>query len=950
MNDSSVLLLTDIVDSTKVTEELGDEGAALLWESHDRRARSLLAQWRGREIDKSDGMLVLFGSVDDAVGFALKYHESLRGLEPAISARAAVHTGPVLLRHNPAPDVALGAKPLEVDGIAKPLVARLMGIAQGGQTVLSAAALDGMGAAARAMLDAHPWGHWQLKGIHDPVLVYGVGLDATAPAVDTPKAWRVGKRGDIWLPVRTIRHTLPAERDGFVGRAAALMQLTEAFDSGARLVSVLGMGGIGKTRLAQRYGWLRLGDYPGGVWFCDLSAARTIEGIAHAVASGLEMPVAGRDPILQIGHALAGRGDCLLIVDNFEQLTPLAQSCLGRWLDKAATARILVTTREVLGISGEQSLPLDPLSIDESEHLFLRRSHAATGQAPPDTDRPSIRALARMLDGLPLAIELAASRSRVMSAATMLERIGRRFELLVAPGIRRDRQTALRATLDWSWELLSSDERTALAALSAFEAGFPLQAGEAVVSSDPPGVQPLDLIQALLQKSLLRRTSGQRFDLLPTVQEYAAARLLESGLAPGVHLRHAAHYARLSDAMATREHDADADNLVVATRRSLSVARLDLAFGALVGAWAVLKRIGPIRVAAELAKDVARRADEAGHAAAEALLIAGRADCALGRAADAVESLQRGLSASAGQSSLSARIHCALAESLGHLGQTEGAEQHLAQALVLSQGSGDRRVLLETLNERGAWLMHSSRLIEARQCYDQAHALAVAVGDLRWQGGLLGNMGAIEHAMGNQDAARTHYEAALRHAQSSGDRRWEGNTRCNLGLLLQQAGRVADAQAQVEPALLTARHLGIRKLESTVLCNLGLLLDAQDRRAEAAQHYEAAAGVAVDSGDLRTEGQAQGYLGLARAHLSQQALADAAFATGAERLMRARDALSLGLLYCLQAEAAVLNDRHEVFRKAIERASESLRECDAGQESELTHRIAELRTAAASSV
>ena len=271
------LLLCDMVDSTALALRLGDAASAALWAAHDRVARDLLRDWNGLEIDKSDGMLALFARTDEAVGFALAYHRALARLPQAVSCRVGLHVGPVLLRRNHGADVARGAKPLEVDGLAKSIAARVMAVAQGGQTLLSAQALAALQALAPGHRRLQSHGYWQLKGVAEPVRLFEVGDEHTRfePPPDGPKAWRVLRRGTLWLPARQVRHRLPAERDRFIGRQAPLLDLAQRIESGARLVSVLGPGGIGKTRLAVHFAWSWLGEFPGGLWFCDLTAAAT---------------------------------------------------------------------------------------------------------------------------------------------------------------------------------------------------------------------------------------------------------------------------------------------------------------------------------------------------------------------------------------------------------------------------------------------------------------------------------------------------------------------------------------------------------------------------------------------------------------------------------------------------------------------------------------------------
>ena len=402
------LLLTDVVDSTRLAEALGDAAMAAVWTAHDRIARDLLPIWRGREIDKTDGMLLLFDQVADAVGYALAYHRALAARDLPIKARAGIHVGPVTLRPNPAADVARGAKPIEVAGLALPIAARVMSIALGGQTLLSADARLALGVVATAdspRVQSH--GHWRMQGVAEPVELFEIG-ESDAPFATPPdgaKVYRVVRQGELWQPMREVRHSVPAERDSFVGRQDPLQLLARKFEDGARLVSVLGMGGTGKTRLVTRFAWTWLGDYPGGVWFCDLSQARTVDGIHSAVAQGLDVPLGKTDPVVQLAHAIAGRGKCLVILDNFEQVARHAEETLGRWLDRAPLAQFIVTTREVLGIVGEQTLALAPLPGADAAALFLRRAESARqGYAPNADDRAAIEQLVKVLDGLPLAI------------------------------------------------------------------------------------------------------------------------------------------------------------------------------------------------------------------------------------------------------------------------------------------------------------------------------------------------------------------------------------------------------------------------------------------------------------------------------------------------------------------------------------------------------------------
>jgi hypothetical protein len=184
--------------------------------------------------------------------------------------------------------------------------ARIMSAAHGGQVLLSAATAELVRGHLPEGVTLREMGEHRLKGLLNPErLLQVVASDLRA---DFPP----------WL----LGHSLPAERDAFVGRSESLAELARRLNGGARLVSVLGLGGTGKTRLVTRFGWNSLGNFPGGIWFCDLSEARSLDGVLHAVAQGLDVPLGKDDQVIQLGHSIAGRGKCLVILDNFEQVTP----------------------------------------------------------------------------------------------------------------------------------------------------------------------------------------------------------------------------------------------------------------------------------------------------------------------------------------------------------------------------------------------------------------------------------------------------------------------------------------------------------------------------------------------------------------------------------------------------------------------------------------------------
>lgn len=955
MSEVRALLLTDVVDSTALSETLGDTEMGVLWAAHDRLARDLLPIWRGREIDKTDGMLLLFEAAADAATYALAYHRALAGLNPPLKARAGLHVGSVVLRENSAQDVVRGAKPLEVEGLAKPTAARVMSLAQGGQTLLTAEARDALGT---TPLRVQSQGYWRMKGIAEPVELFEIGeADAVfVPPPDAAKSYRVVREGDVWLPARNIRHSLPAERDSFVGRRQTLFELTQRLDAGARLVSVLGIGGAGKTRLVTRFGWSWLGDFPGGVWFCDLSQARSVDGIVFAVAQGLDVPLGKDDPVTQLGHAIAGRGQCLLILDNFEQVARYAEETLGRWLNRASNAQFLVTTREVLGLQGEEVLAVAPLQPKDAVALFLRRAEAAKPGFQPNAEDPKvITQLVSLLDCLPLAIELAAARVRVMPPKVLLSRMSERFKLLSSAGGRQDRQATLRAVFDWSWDLLSLPEQAALAQLSVFEGGFTLESVEAVLdlSAYENAPLPMDALQSLVQKSFVRPVADARIDLLISVKEYAAehlhteGRYLGSGRASlrAAEMRHGAYFAGIDERFATANRGVELDNFVVACRRAAARGEADVATKALERAWAVLRFRGPFRVGVELASVVRHIAGLRGETIALVEWVVGSALGACGKDRDAYmhfeSSLVHARRAGDRRRECRALIDIGFSDTLS--GGAEIARSHLASALAVAREIRDRNLESRAQNGIGNLEEAQGRINEALTHYEVALALAREADDKDLEGSILGNLGNVLGTQGNVEKGRLHMAAALAVARETGNRRLEGNTLCNLGLQHQLTGKLHEALGQLGASLAVARDLGSRLLECIVLCNLGMVCDSLGRIDEAQDHLEAALVVARELGDRRAEGQFLGYLGLHHARQSRFDEARLCLNAGEVLLRAVSDRLSLAILLCGLAETECLKGNTNAAKDALSEADTIADATGVGPDSELGLAIARVR-------
>jgi predicted ATPase/DNA-binding response OmpR family regulator len=307
----------------------------------------------------------------------------------------------------------------------------------------------------------------------------------------------------------------------FVARRCELLAVREALRHGARLLTLVGAAGIGKTRLAIRAAGLSRHAFPGGVWWCDLSEARTRDEIVASVGAVLGVGTAEGGAI---SAALQRRGGALVVLDNFEQIVGHAADTVGRWRAEARESTFVVTSRERLRLDGEDVLVVGPLDDEDGGRLFAERALKAGARWDPDAWADAIAAIVASLDGIPLAVELAAARATLFDPGELRQQLHDPFALLTTS--RRDapaRHTTLRAALDWSWRLLSEDERTLLVQLAVFESGFDWQA---VLAASGAGASESVVLERLVDKSMVRVLPGStsRFALFATIRAYAAER------------------------------------------------------------------------------------------------------------------------------------------------------------------------------------------------------------------------------------------------------------------------------------------------------------------------------------------------------------------------------------------------------------------------------------------
>lgn len=841
------LLYTDVVDSTRTTQRLGDEVATRLWMEHDSRARRLLPQYHGREIGRSDGFLILFQTADDAVRYARHYHAQLADI--GIVARVALHVGPVVMREASDEEVSRGALRTDVEGFSVSVAARVMAMASGGQTLLTSQARRALHAVEQdPSLETRSHGYYRLKGVDEPLEIFEVGIPGQSgflPPPDADKSYRVVREGELWIPVRDIARRIPSERDAFIGRAGDLARVATRFAGGTRLVSLLGAGGSGKTRLAVRYGRSWLGDWPGGVWFCDLSDAISLDGICYEVGRTLGIRLGTGEPVMQLAEAIASRGRCLVILDNFEQVVEHAPDTIGRWLD-ASEAAFLVTTRERLSIPGEVVQEVEPLPLDgPATELFMVRARAANEDFPYDVaTRGLVDQAVEMLDGMPLAIELAAALVPTLSPAALVEGLRDRFAVL---GGRRGpgRQATLRAAIEWSWALLAPWEQVALAQCAIFEGGFTASAAEAVVDLGawPQAPGAAEVVTGLARKSLLRRFTGDgppagadaeeaRFGMYISIQEYARERMHAMGeeAVRTLEERHGRCFASFgSDAAlealsmhgSVLRHRAlrlELDNLVAGARRAIARGEADVAVACYRASWEVISMQGPFGLATGLGEGILR---------------------------------MQGLDVR-----LAALARLTHVEVQTRTTATDGMEASLLQVLEQVRLLGDRLLEGRILGKLGNLCLWASRLEEA---YDHYLAALAAV----WSGGtrllearMLGNLAITAHERGRTDEAAAHYQAALEIEREIGSQRDEAITSCNYADLLGSQGKPDAARAAFTRALALLRDLGDRDTEAVTLQQMGEYEIGEGMVYEGLETLQHALDLARGIGNRRVEGYA----------------------------------------------------------------------------------------------
>jgi predicted ATPase/class 3 adenylate cyclase len=738
-------LFTDIEGSTDLLRDLGVERYAAALATHRRILREAFEPNGGVEVDtQGDAFFVAFVTAAGALAAAAEAQQALAAMP--VRVRMGIHSGEPLVTEE-------GYIGLDVHRAA-----RIAAVGHGGQILVSASTRALVDTAALRSLGEH-----RLKDLTRAEPIYQLG-EGRFP------------------PLRSLNTTnLPVASSELVGRRRELAELTALLRSSVRAVTLTGAGGSGKTRLAVQVGAELVDDFPSGVFFVPLAAIADAELVAPAIKSAVGVHDLGE----------LARRSALLVVDNFEHVLGAAH-VIGEMLASAADVRVLTTSRAPLRVEGEHEYPVDPLPDVDAATLLIERARAVRPGFEPDE---AVGEICRRLDGLPLALELAASRLRSLGSRALLDRLDRRLPLLTAG--RRDapeRQRTLRATIEWSHDLLDESLRSAFHRVAVFSGTFSLEAAESVAGT---GVAELD---ALVEASLLKPTATDRFLMLETIREFALEQLAGAGDEDTLRRVHAEHYLGVAEALGLTDEAIEAGH-----HRGVGEATADLPNFRAALDWAASSdpRLG-VRLAVALETFWAQNPHEGLR----------RFELLLSRASDLpLELHARALRNVGGASELA--------------GDLERARRYYGRSLELCERLGDEWEILHVRHRVAVAACQLGHWDRARELAEENLLRARAGGWRMLETEALSLLGNIEDQDGNLEQAVELTRRCLELTRDLGFEWFEAIALVNLGEYELKLGRRDEAERHASAALALARRLNDRQTVVFALALVALVARAR---------------------------------------------------------------------------------------------------------------------------
>jgi len=841
-------LLTDIEDSTRLWEESPEQMAAAL-ARHDDLVSDAVTRHGGEHKQargEGDSHFAVFSSAQDAVECALGIQRAVAG-EPwpettPISVRIGIHSGQVEERGG------------DYYGRTVNRAARLRAIAHGGQTVMSGAVAESITGVGPTELSLRDRGRHRLKDLEEPLHVFELCHHELR---------------DDFPPLRSLderRHNLPIQMTSFIGREDEMMTVTKALTDESRLVTIAGMGGVGKTRLSQQVVADMVDQYPDGIWLVELADVTDGSRIAELVLSTIG-PRRGEDALEELVSTIGSRS-LLILLDNCEQVVAECAELVTAVLRKCPRASFLTTSREPLGVPGEKVVRLQGMAVPDLEHAALPQAYPAirlfveralSSGIDLQLDGPAFDAVVRVcgrLDGLPLAIELAAARVGVLTPQQIDDRLGKRFELLTAgPRTATDRQRTMRGAIDWSYDLLEETERILLRRLGIFVGGWTLEAAEAVCSAPPLDVGLVfAALAALVDKSLVvadhAEADGARYRMLESVLLYARDRLDQSGERYAVadfHLGWVVDHTDPEGAEGT-----DQGTAAVAAFRSQPgnvraaldwAAETDPAAGLRVlwqtmDAWEFSghSKEGVSRLVALLSLHPERDATRLYGLSMLGVLAMkrGHLDQARGAIHEAI-----GIARERNHGERLAANLVALANLAHYGGDVREAEERLAEAEALARASGNRSSLADVLTGKGKFLLERD-IGATTALLEEALALRRAEGQVQHVQVLLDNLATVYARQGLADRARALATEAKFLAEESGDYDLVTGSAITLGRLALEESDFAEAESMFNQVLSLAVERDLPNEEGFAIALLGETARAKGNVGNAEEYYRRA--------------------------------------------------------------------------------------------------------------
>jgi predicted ATPase/class 3 adenylate cyclase len=790
-------LITDIEGSTRLLEQLGEPYRAVQ-DRHDAILRSAIAIGDGRELStEGDSVFAVFATPSGALRTATTAQRNLAaGPWPegaTIRVRMGLHTGEGILG---------GANYL---GLDVNRTARIAAAAHGGQVLVSDATRALVERDLPTGISLRDLGQHRLRDLLLPERLHEVVIEGLEEDFPPPRT----------LDARP--NNLPAQLTRFIGREADVAAVRDLL-ADHRLVTLTGPGGTGKTRLALEVGADALADTPDGVFFVDLSSVTEADLVPEDMAAALRVRPEPRRAVLDTLTDHLRDKQVLLVLDNLEQVLDAGSRALEPLLKNASGVRALVTSRVPLHLYGEQEYPVAPLVEAQAVALFTERAAAVRPgfELTPDNAR-TVSDIAASLDGLPLAIELAASRIKLLSADALLKRLDQRLPMLSAQDRNvPDRQRTLRRTIEWSYDLLTDAERRLFGRLAVFVGGADLDAIEAVTNPAAElGLDTLDGVGSLVDKNLVRRVDTAdgsedepRFGMLETIREYSLERLSASEEESVIRRRHAEHWI------------------------AAAAAASEVTFGAVQ--FARIRRLEPDHdnFRSALAWVLETRDAELGLRLGAALRYFWRLG---GHVAEGLRWLDALLAqpGATDRTALRARAMTAAADMSGWTGEAKAYLQRAEEAVAIYRELNDAQGIPDALEELGAALMNTGQVDSARANLEEARERNLAIGNRQRAAEstlLLGMVAAFQRQIGE---ARTRWEDAQATFINLQDPYFMAFTERLLGGVDRFEGNFEAAESRFRASLTAARQHHLPIVVASVLYAMADLAVARGQPARA---------------------------------------------------------------------------------------------------------------------